>query len=326
LKNPEKYEEGIWYRDSNGFVSIVLDEDAEIFRENQAIERADLDGWELDKNIYIATRKDASSLEKGKLLRIEESDNEVTYQDTVTNYKAGNGQIRLENTDDILTINNGAILIKDGKILTAGSLSEDDNVYITAQAGRYGNDVSVAVVYYKDEEPVEIYRGEIEDIVDNKSVTFKEYSILKGMTWETINKPKTIEMDYETRIIGDSGVFPIRDFSLLKDKTYKGKAIYVVVRDNKAELISTGSFGSYNMTGSVKSIDDSSVVLYNASQFDVSTEKWTEESDDVTLNILENTIIIKNNSVVEAEDIGRNHKIRVIKDKDSLDAYMILVG
>ena len=326
LKNPEKYEEGIWYRDSNGFVSIVLDEDAEIFRENKAIERADLDGWELDKNIYIATRKDASSLEKGKLLRIEESDNEVTYQGTVTNYKAGNGQIRLENTDDVLTINNGVILIKDGKILTAGSLSEDDNVYITAQAGSYANNVSVAVVYHKDEEPVEIYRGEIEDIVDNKSVTFKEYSILKGMTWETINKPKTIEMDYETRIIGDSGVFPIRDFSLLKDKTYKGKAIYIVVKDNKAVLISTGSFGSYNMTGNIKSIDDSSIVLYNASQFDMNTEKWTEANEDVTLNILESTIIIKNNSVVEAEDIGRNQKIRVIKGKDSLDAYMILVG
>ena len=41
-----------------------LDEDAEIFRENQAIAKADLNGWELDKNIYIATRKDASSLEK----------------------------------------------------------------------------------------------------------------------------------------------------------------------------------------------------------------------------------------------------------------------
>jgi len=325
LKNPEKYEEGIWYRDSNGFVSIVLDEDAEIFRENELIARADLNGWELDKNIYIATRKDASSLEKGKLLRIEDSYNEVTYQGTVTNYKAGNGQIRLENTDDVLTINNGAILVKDGKILTAGSLSEDDNVYITAQAGSYDNNVSVAVVYYKDEEPVEIYRGEIEDIVDNKSVTFEEYSILKGMTWETINKPKTIELDYETRMIGDSGVFPIRDFSLLKDKTYKGKAIYVVVKDNKAVLISTGSFGSYNMTGNVKSIDDSSVVLYNASEFDMNTEKWTESTEDVTLNILESTIIIKNNSVVEADDIGRNQKIRVIKGKDSLDAYMILV-
>jgi hypothetical protein len=52
-----------------------------------------------------------------------------------------------------------------------------------------------------------------------------------------------------------------------------------------------------------------------------------EKSKDMRLNILQNSIILKDNMIVQARDIAKGDKVRLIKKDESEtgDAYIIFI-
>jgi len=60
--------------------------------------------------------------------------------------------------------------------------------------------------------------------------------------------------------------------------------------------------------------------------FDTSKYSWTI-SNDLTVNLLNNTIILKNNKLIKPSDLRKGDRLRIIKSENTEtgDAYIVMV-
>jgi len=106
-----------------------------------------------------------------------------------------------------------------------------------------------------------------------------------------------------------------------------------------ALVVSTAPFGTYNAVGDLYEINGGTVgeegtviaqpnelKLRNAMIFDTSKYSWTI-SNDLTVNLLNNTIILKNNKLIKPSDLRKGDRLRIIKSENTEtgDAYIVMV-
>jgi hypothetical protein len=190
---------------------------------------------------------------------------------------------------------------------------------------------------------INIYRGQIKTISPMENFTFKDFSVLDEMYWDYNNLEKTFKIDLDTRLITDSGPVSVREFAYYGEANYIGDNIYVVGTQTEAKLISTTSYGAFNVRGKVYSVneagnsDDSSttststegdgtLTLVNSAVYDLDTNKWIVTAK-INLNVLKSAIIIKNGELINFNDINEGDLVRILKkDKTaSGDAYIVMI-
>ena len=146
------------------------------------------------------------------------------------------------------------------------------------------------------------------------------------MDWKYSNTPKTLNITLDTRVLDDAGVLNISDFKGYGSDSYLQRTVYVVADGINALLISTAPYGIENMKGTVYSSTGNSISLRNTSVYDPATYMWKSGSS-AELNLLKNTVVIKNGKVIDTSDIASGDNVRVVK-KDTTaagDAYIIFV-
>lgn len=344
LVNADVFKRGEWRRtDQKGVTSIKMSESYNAYFDNREIKAGTMNKYMSEAKAYIAVEKGYGGEERAVLISfINEDDKEVLYDDTIASTGYGSGSISLSGNYSTIRLGKGSIIIKDGRLVTANSISNEDSVYIVANRDNSSGDFNAGIVEVKDKPSagtVMIYRGRIKSINENKEFTVESFSQMKGLNWEYSNTPKTFNITYDTRILGEEGLVNQRDFTGYGEQSCLGRTVYIVAEDIDAVLVSTAPYGIYSALGDIyeikggKSGEEGTVIelpnelrLRNALKYDPAKYLWVE-SREMTVNLLKNTIILKKNKIVDPSSLKTGDRLRIVK-KDNAeigDAYIIIV-
>lgn len=337
IQNMEMLRNGKWERtDQKGFSAVGLAQDNDMYYKSAIIETDFVNSKLRSAEAYIAVESDYGGDEKAILVSFKDkSDMELTEFDDsiVSNSMGSEGELSLEKETNNISYNKGTIIVKDKRLVVGSSISTEDIAYIVANRaysdGKYYANV-VEINPRSDPNFISIYRGRIASINENNDFTVNSFSQLNGVNWDFYNTPKTFTITYDTGIIDDSGIVGQRNFTDHGDSSYKDRTVYVLANGTDAVLVNTAPYGTISAKGEVYEINGdegpTEFAMLNAKIYDSTTHMW-RNSNDMQLNILENSIILKDNRIAEAKDIGKGDKVRVIKKDDSEtgDAYIIFV-
>jgi len=337
IKNMEILKNGKWQRaEQKGYLTVGLAEGNEIYYRNDSIDPDFVNKRLRGNQAYIAVEKDYGGEEKAVLVSFKEKDDtELTELDdsVLSNTMGSEGELLLKNGSNSIVYNKGTIIVKDKRLVAGSSISPEDAAYIIANRsyddGKYYANI-VEISPRNDRNSIYIYRGRITNINENKDFTISAFSQLNGVNWDFYNTPKTFRITYDTRIIDDFGVVGQRDFTDYGESSFKDRTVYILAKGTDALMVNTVPYGNASVKGEIFEITGeekpTGFTIINAKKYNSSTYKW-EDSKDIKLGILENSIILKGNSIVEAKDLQKGDKVRIIKKDDSRtgDAYIIFV-
>lgn len=346
VMNLEKLDKGQWTRTDNiGVSEMGLNDRYRIYKGDTLTDIPDVNRNLKNMEAYIASENDYGKEEKAAVVAFRNADDtETVIDDSVSSTKAGTNEFGLTKGTQNISYGQGSIIIKDGRIVAGSSISADDPAYIVANRNNDDGKYYAGVVQINERQQnnlVTVYRGRIKGINDNRDFTVESYSQLKGTNWEYYNTPKTFKITYDTRILGDAGIIAQRDFIGYGDDTYIGRSVYVLADDINAVMVSTAPYGPdgahakgriYEITGGSIGEDGTvleeptGIKLRDAKAYDTTKYIWAD-SKDITLNILKNSVILKNNKAIKPSELTKGDILRVYKkgNGEDGDAYIIFV-
>lgn len=331
IKYPEKYRKGKFERTLDvGFLELKADDKVRIFNGVTPVSLEDAGKLYIDRTIYMAVRKDFGGQEAVVMACLKEpSAKEALYDDKIFSTAPGAGSVKINSLADSIRYNDSTIVVRDGRLTSGRSLAKNDSVYIVSNNAVDSSSKEAKIIFASKESadnPVGIFRGRIGYINTNKNFTLSSYAVLDGLTWQYTNSPKTFDISYNTRVFSTGGLDNVRDFVYMSDWT--GNPVYVIADGTEALLVSNASYGAFNARGEVSTDvgDTGSIKLVNASLYNPDTGNW-EASAGISLKILSNTVIIKENESIKAEDIEAGDIVRILKKEKTTDgdACLILV-
>ncbi|MDQ2084969.1 S-layer homology domain-containing protein [Herbivorax sp. ANBcel31] len=346
VRNLEVFQNGRWLRtEQKGFYSMELDENNNFIYNDKNLNEYDVEKLFKDREAYIAVKEDFGRNEKAVAVSFRNSNDSEAgiFDDSITNTTSDGFMLESEYRN--VKYNNGTIIIKDNRLVSANSISEEDMAYVVAnrryEDGEYYAGV-IAINDRFDPDFIDIYRGRIADIDTNNSVAVESFSRLDGLDWEFFNTPKTFLLTYDTKIVDDEGIIGQRNFLDFGESSFKDRTVYILADETDAVLITTAPYGNKNIRGEIYDImaenavneegeelepqDPHGFMLIDVKEYDSSSFMW-EDEENTTLNILDTSIILKDNSIAQPSDLKKGDRVRVIKSEgnDSEDAYIILV-
>jgi len=342
--NTEVLERGRWERiGQKGFLEIRLANDYSIYYDGKEISMEEINKYFSESEAYIAVEKDYGGQERAVLVSIRNKmDSEVLYDDSIYSTASGTGRFTLSKGQGYIRAGAGSIIIKHGRLVSANSISPRDMAYVVANRDYSSGEYVAGVVQITDRPgsgTLQIYRARIKSIEENKGFTVESFSRLDGMLWNYYNTEKTFRLTYSTRILDEEGLINQRDFVGYGDESYVGRVVYIVADDTDAVIVSTAPYGIYNARGVIYRIDTrQSGEGENASEqpvgfnirdaviYDPYQHLWTGKNE-MEINILKNTIILRGNTILEPSDLRKGDTVRVIKVDNSVsgDAFIIIV-
>jgi hypothetical protein len=326
------FDRGNWeLTERKGFTTVPLAEGYKIYANNKLLDIDAANKLLYNNDAYIAVEKTYGGEERAVVISYRDSmDTEVTVtSDKISGVTSGSNSFTIANDNKKVKFSDGSIVVKYGRLVAGNSLSSDDKAYMTVNRDYSSGEYYASVIKVDEmvnQNTLVIYRGRISDIVENKSFTAESFSQLQGTDWKYYNTPKTFNITLDTRVLTDEGVLNVREFVGYGDDNYLRRTVYIVANGTNAVLVSTAPYGIENIRGTVYVSDAEKIILRKASVYNASKYMW-DSCPDTTANILKNTIVIENGSVIDPAKIKKGTVVRVItKDKStSGDAYIILV-
>lgn len=344
-RNLEEFRNGQWVRtEQKGVTTLKLAPEYSLYFDNKNVNMKNANKNLKDNEAYIAVEKDYGGKEQAVIIsyRNEADGEDVPYNDSITTTESGTGEFTLSKNPGNIKFGDGTIVVKEGRLVSGNSIAPQDIAYVVANRSYDNGEYSAGVVQIKDRSGVnfaQIYRGRISKINTNKDVTVESFSQLSGLTWNYTNTPKTFKINPQTVIMDDSGVANQRTFVDSGIASFKDKTIYVIVNGTNALLISTVPYGIYNAKGELDDItggtydndgnvltEPTAINIRKAKVYDLTTHMWVD-SKDMTIGILKNSIVLRDNKVASPTELQKGDQVRVIKKDNTVsgDGYIIIV-
>jgi hypothetical protein len=338
------FKSGRWERAGiKGIAGFKLSEDFNIFYNDQEVDISDINKYFRNNEVYIAVKETYGGQEQvvGALLR-DESDTEFIYNDSIIKTMPGSGSFNLAGDLRNIEYTDESIIIKDQRLVNGLSISQEDRVYVVANRSADGRHKAGLIQVHNDDADLpQIYRGRIKSISEFNSFTVESYSVLEDFSWKFYNTPKTFNITFDTRILNDNGLTGQEDLTPYGEDSFIGKVVYIIADGVNADLISTAPYGSYNYKGEVYQLtgavmgqegsvlkEPDQINVVNVKLYDEEKRIWTESSiKEADINILDNSIIIKDGNIIKPSQLEKGDMVRFIKRDRSNegDAYIIIV-
>ncbi len=326
------FNRGNWERtDRKGFTTIPLSDSFSIYSGDTLLDTENANKLLYSNEAYIAVEKTYGGEERAVVLSYRDSmDTPVpTVNDSISGVISGSGSFTLSRENQKVGYSKGSIVVKYGRLVSGSSLADNDQAYLALNRDYSSGNYYASVV--KVDEPavanhLALYRGRINAINEEISFTVESFSQLQGTDWRYSNTPKTFHITLSTRMLNDDGVLNVRDFKGYGEDSYISRTVYIVADGVNAILVSTAPFGTHHIKGTVYATDGTLLNLRNVQSYNPGTYMWVNGAN-TTINILENSIIIRNNKVINAADIEKGAAVRVLK-KDATsgnDGYILFV-
>jgi len=330
LKDTEIYNDGKWEVNETSFVTIPLDKNVDIYFGGKEIKLAELGEKQIGKFAYIAAREDNKLLNKARKISIDTYDNDKLFEGNVRSYNSFDGSIKLIKNNTSIYTDSSTIFIEDNKIIDVPNITQKNKLYITAKT-KDGNHVAsvVNIVPYEEECDIVLYSGILYDLEDNSQVTLRLFSEIVDDEYKEINKRyATFDITPNTRIFTDSGPINIREFSFDNPNfDFEGCLLYLIAENDEIIAITTVNLEDEPLIlkGIINSKKDNEVTLKSVKNYDYNEEDWTSTAKK-NLNIVNNTLIIKNGEIVRNTDIKEAQEVLVIKkNKNAIQDVGIII-
>jgi len=315
-----------------GIKKLALSDGCKVYVDGVQVTQDKLNNIDPDSTVYAVTKSDFGDQEKVMAISIntQQIANMPIYNDSLMKLDTLNGRILLKNSQVSLPYRDETIFVRDGRIVSYNNINADDALNVASGFYKGINGGYAAIVVAGD--PVksdyfEIYRGRIFQINDGTNFTLTSYSQLEDYDFKFYNTPKSFDITSKTRLIGDSGLISMRDFTTSGSGSYYNKNVYVVAKDGAAILISTAPYSNmYNYKADVAKVTGSTIELTNGRIYNTSTYEWNVAALN-SVNVLSNTIILKGDKVIKADELVKGDKLKLFKQGNTAagNAYIIVV-
>lgn len=331
LKNTQSYEDGKWITSNSSFITIPLDKNVDVTFYGKVIDVSELSENHIGKFAYVAAREDSRLLNKARKISIDIYNSEKLFAGNVKSYDISNSLIKLRNSNESIYIDESTLFIENEKIIDIPDISKNNKLFITAQKkdGEYVAK-TVTIMPYEEERDIRVYSGILYDVEDNSSLTLRLFSeIVDGEYDEIKKKFSTFDITGNTRIFTDSGPINIREFSFDNDNIeLEGCLTYVISEGTEAIAITTVNMEDEPaiLKGTINKIDSDAITLKSVENYNYDDEEW-EDVSRKTINLVGNTLIVKNGEVIKSSDIEENQKVLIIKNSKNTvqDAGIIII-
>ena len=234
-----------------------------------------------------------------------------------------------------LTINEDSILIRDNRLVDAGSIVVGDAIQAVVTA----NDrlaVGVLQTEVINTGSLGIYRGRVKKVTGGESFQVQTFSMLEDNKWYYYPTPQTFTIDASTRFYTSSGIVNggINSFfSYGKDSTVG--EVYTIIADGEhALMVVDMPYVTESIKGEVYKIEEGKIDLKDVYYFNTSSKKWMEYSKKnvgATVTAAENTVVIKNGKLAPVTALEPGDEVKVMVDQnlktagESIKGYILVV-
>lgn len=285
--------------------------------------------------VYFATSKDYSGENKIVMTSFRgNSGYETTLNSNILNVNI-NGRLELKNRSTLLTYDENTIAVKDGRLVDVSAFNTLDPVKISMDKSLYRNEylANVLVSDTNINTGVTIYRGRINNIEPQKTITVESFAMLDGVSWEFTNTPKTFDIDpFTSRLIEADGVGNLRNMG----SNYIQQTVYIVADGTKILLVSTAPYADSPLAGRVKSAETNDIVseagegipqlklkVSEVRTYDDTKHIWSEGAD-IEIDIPSNAIVVKNGKIGDLSSIKPGHEIKIIRHSQNKEGIIIM--
>lgn len=345
VKNLYVFDNGKWIRSSiKGITSFSMSNEYSLYYNGRQVSKGGypkasaLTGLE----VYFAVGKDYGGTEQVRVISVKSgSGAEVIYDDTIVKHVAGSENFTIDKELKNIWYGQESIIIKNGRLVQANSITEEDAAYIVASRNSGGElTANVIQIYNKPVvEGLEIYRGRIKSINEYTDFTVESFSRLGSTGWEYSNTPKTFNITLDTRILDEEGLINQDNFTGYGEDSFLKKVVYIVADGLDAKIISTAPYGTYIVKGRIYKVSGGSIGeegtiieqpneihLVNTKVYDSAKRQWAD-SGEMNVEILKNSIILKDGKEIKPSELKKGDNIRILKKDKSAEgeAYIIIV-
>lgn len=341
LSDPWTLRKGVWVKDEvEPMKSLKLGDDFTAYYGGTVQPVKNMNKYLPGTVVYLVSERDYGNDENIVMANFS-NELEVPYNDKV--YTAGTNRFTLQQALTSISYDKGTIVVKDGRLVQGSSVSANDYAYVVANRDAASGALTAGVVSVEqrpETEAVQLYRGRITVIDPYKNVTLQSYSRLNGVNWEYANTPITFTLSADTRITDTDGIVGQGDFiSSNGTGTFRDRTIYILSNGTGAVEISTAPFGNVNVTGELVtasggSYDEEGNMVAQPTALELKNCRYYNSSSNIyvsiaesKVNLLTNSLVIKNNVRINPSELKRGDKLRILK-KDSTtygDAYIVIV-
>ena len=234
-----------------------------------------------------------------------------------------------------LTISEDSILIRDNRLVDAGSIVVGDAIQAVVTA----NDrLAVGVLSTENVKTgsLSVYRGRVKKVTGGESFEVQTFSMLEDNKWYYYPTPQIFTIDASTRFYTEAGIVEggINNFfSYGKDSTVG--EVYTIIADGEhALMVVDMPYVIESIKGEVYKTEQGEVDLKDVYYFNTSSKKWMEYSKKnvgATVTTAENTVAIKNGKIVPVSALEAGDQVKVMVDQNlktagnSVKGYILVV-
>ncbi len=277
-----------------------------------------------DMKVYAATEDYFGTEKVTKVSFRNGRDSVLPYSNvTLTN---GFNQMETQYYDDTIGIDEGTIVIKNGRFVSASNIIAPDYTQVVLN----GSDLA-AVITVKPEpnnDAISVMRGRIAQINEYEDFTVQSHAVLSGMEWIYSPIERTYQIDYKTIIKDTEEVLGIDDFIGYSDASKVDQVYTIIANGVNATHILFGPYVKEGVIGEVTEVDlaDSKISMKDTIVYDKNTKQWNELSRPNSFSqaeVFNESVIIKNNEVIDLDQLEIGDKLRIMTDIDLAEALKL---
>lgn len=264
-----------------------------------------------DVETYVATTSDSGKEQIKKVTFRKERDSVLEY--TNVTYSNGLDQIKLLSQAKPIQVDNGTIVIKNGKLVQATSILAPDYTHVVLNGDAY------AAIVQIEQEPnnsaISVFRGRIGSIEDFESFQLQSHAILKGMTWVYSPIPRIFNTTEDTLIFDEKGAVPYNEFIGYSEISKVDEVYTIIAEGLDAKVVIKNPYAQEGVKGQIYSNADSKIMIKDVLVYSNADSKWNPLSlsnSYAQVDWLKNTVIIKNNQVITLDQLEIGDTIRVM--------------
>lgn len=264
-----------------------------------------------DLNVYVAIDNSAG----GRVRRVTFRDgrDELLRPDTVINAD-GNGNFEISSVNGTISTDNGTIVRRNGRMVTGSDIRTGDFLTVSLSGGN-----RAAIVDIKEApstSAVNIARGRILNVQQGRSFTVQSMSVLLGNNWVFTPIEREFTISPNTLFLDQNGfVDPSRFIDYTSDSVFDN--VYTIIYDGSmATHVIDAPYANRSVRGTIYNItNDGAIQIREAQHLNNTTGVWNDISrvdNTMNINTLPNSIIVRNNAVVQPRNLQVGDRIRVL--------------
>ena len=224
----------------------------------------------------------------------------------------GAGNFGVINNRDIWA-DDGTIVVRHGRLVSAQDILVPDYAAIVLNGGFKAAVVSITDA--PDTSQIMIARGRVIGVTENRSFKVQSMSVLTGALWAYTPVQREFAIDSKTIFLDADGYVSRDAFIGYTDDSVINKVYNIVVDGSRAAYVVDSAYATSAVRGTIYAQADGTLSLRDATVYSERTGQWVVLSNVnsiLTVNIEANTLIGKNNTIVQPSALQNGDQVRVM--------------